>query len=148
VIGQIPVRCRSATIFGPVCDRESVMELGLYGYSLGVRQTRRSSLKAIRRHRTSAPDRSFTGVVNHGAVHEPRHLRLRRHIVKLSTRVIGASSPGKDEPLSLIPGIDSRDQGRAQDSTKLNEQLRTQVINTSMIAYMYSQHCISKTTVL
>jgi len=31
VIGQIPVRCRSATSFGPVCDQDSVMEFGLYG---------------------------------------------------------------------------------------------------------------------
>jgi len=29
VIGQIPVRCRSATSFGPVCDQDSVTEFGL-----------------------------------------------------------------------------------------------------------------------
>jgi len=27
--GQIPVRCRSATSFEPVCDQDSVMEFGL-----------------------------------------------------------------------------------------------------------------------
>jgi len=27
--GQIPARCRSATSFGPVCDKDSVMEFGL-----------------------------------------------------------------------------------------------------------------------
>jgi len=28
MIGQIPARCRSATIFGSVCDQDSVMEFG------------------------------------------------------------------------------------------------------------------------
>ena len=30
VIGQIPARCRSATSLGPVCDQDSVMEVGFY----------------------------------------------------------------------------------------------------------------------
>jgi len=29
MIGQIPARCRSVTSFGPVRDRDSVMEFGL-----------------------------------------------------------------------------------------------------------------------
>jgi len=44
MIGQIPARCRSAanlgqsdlsaTSFGPVCDQDSVMEIGLNCYSV------------------------------------------------------------------------------------------------------------------
>jgi len=30
VIDQIPARCMSATSFGAVCDRDSVMEFGFY----------------------------------------------------------------------------------------------------------------------
>ena len=29
MIGQIPARCRSATSFGPFCDKDSVIEFGL-----------------------------------------------------------------------------------------------------------------------
>jgi len=31
MIGQIPARCRSATIFGPVCYLDTVIEFGLKG---------------------------------------------------------------------------------------------------------------------
>jgi len=32
MIGHIPVRCMSATIFASVCDQDSVMEFVLYLY--------------------------------------------------------------------------------------------------------------------
>jgi len=40
MIDQIPARCRSATSFGPVCDRDSVMEFGLYQLAIVPQDTR------------------------------------------------------------------------------------------------------------